>query len=145
MPRVVRVAKESSPLRPSASRPLILTTRHWPMWLNSKQAAQYVGCRSIKSFYSWRQRHRIVVLNNGTVSRRDLDRALIVPRKRRAMSQKSLRNLRASSLWRKSGVNETDVVFAWRELKSRAWRHARTTSDLDSAPLPRPSRHSECP
>jgi len=76
------------------------------MWLNSKQAAQYVGCRSIKSFYSWRQRHRIVVLNNGTVSRRDLDRALIVPRKRRAMSQKSLRNLRASSLWRKSGVNE---------------------------------------
>lgn len=63
-------------------------------WLTMRQAAIYVGNRSLKAFYIWRKRHGIVCRANGTVARRDLDRALD-PRlkRRRVMHPASLANL----------------------------------------------------
>jgi hypothetical protein len=63
-------------------------------WLTSREAAAYVGSASVKAFYDWRRRHGVVALGNGRVSRRDLDKALAVPRKRHQMSPVSLANLR---------------------------------------------------
>jgi hypothetical protein len=64
------------------------------LWLTAREAAAYVGNASVKAFYDWRKRHGIVALGNGRVSRRDLDKALAVPRKRHQMSPVSLANLR---------------------------------------------------
>lgn len=67
---------------------------HVGLWLTSRQAAAYVGNASVKAFYQWRDRHGIVARANGTVARRDLDRALD-PRlkRRRVMHPASLANL----------------------------------------------------
>lgn len=62
-------------------------------WLTPREGQQYVGCRSIKSYWMWRQRHHIIARSNGTVARRDLDRALRVKRKRHVPHPNSLLNL----------------------------------------------------
>jgi hypothetical protein len=64
------------------------------LWLTSREGMAYVGSASLKAFHMWRKRHGIVALSNGRVSRRDLDKALAVPRKRHQMSPVSLANLR---------------------------------------------------
>lgn len=63
-------------------------------WLRSDEACRYVGCKSIKGWYMWRVRHGIATDRMGRVSRRDLDLALRVPRKRRAASEAQLASLR---------------------------------------------------
>lgn len=68
-----------------------------PLWLDSKAAAEYVGNASVKAFYEWRKRHGIKTNGMGRVSRRDLDRALRVPRKKHQMHDNSLKNLRHAS------------------------------------------------
>lgn len=65
-----------------------------PLWLTTPEAAAYVGNKSVKAFYQWRQRHGVVPDRMGRVSRRDLDRVLRQPRKRRVMHPASLANLR---------------------------------------------------
>lgn len=62
-------------------------------WLTPHEGQLYVGCKSIKSFWQWRRRHGIIARSNGTVAKRDLDRALRVPRKRHTPSPASLANL----------------------------------------------------
>lgn len=68
--------------------------QQFPLWLDAKLAAAYVGNKSLKAFYEWRKRHGIATNGMGRVSRRDLDRALRTPRKRRVMNPASLANLR---------------------------------------------------
>lgn len=62
-------------------------------WFDSRTAAAYVGNKSLKAWYSWRDRHGIVKRSNGTVAKRDIDRALRVPRKRFTPHPRSLANL----------------------------------------------------
>lgn len=62
-------------------------------WFNSRTAAAYVPCRSLKSWYLWRDRHGIIPRANGSVAKRDIDRALRIPRKRFTPSPASLANL----------------------------------------------------
>lgn len=56
------------------------------VWLTSKQAALYVGSRSVAGFREWRRRWAkrgvlIPTRNNGSVAKADLDRALRVKRR----------------------------------------------------------------
>ena len=46
------------------------------LWLRSREACAYVGCKTVKGWYEWRKRHGIVKRTNGTVNKADLDRAL---------------------------------------------------------------------
>lgn len=55
-----------------------------PLWLTSREACAYVGCKTVKGWYEWRKRHGIVKRTNGTVNRADLDRALTVRTPRRS-------------------------------------------------------------
>ncbi len=64
------------------------------IWLTSRQAQRFVGCRSLKSWYEWRRRHGILPRNNGTVWKSDLDRELRRRKPRRVMHPNSLANLR---------------------------------------------------
>ena len=61
-------------------------------WLTFKEAADYVGCKTIFGFYTWRHRHKIVARSNHTVAKADLDRELSRHVKRR-MAPASLANL----------------------------------------------------
>lgn len=63
-------------------------------WFNSRTAAAYVPCKSVKAFYEWCRRHFIVRRSNGSVAKADLDRALKAKRPRRVMNPNSLANLR---------------------------------------------------
>lgn len=63
-------------------------------WFTSRIAAAYVGNKSLKAWYSWRDRHGIVTRSNGTVAKRDLDRALKLKKpKRSGLHPHSLANL----------------------------------------------------
>lgn len=62
-------------------------------WFTSREAQAYVCCKTLNAFYVWKRRHGIVSRSNGTVSKRDLDRALATPRRHR-MAPASLANLR---------------------------------------------------
>jgi hypothetical protein len=48
---------------------------HGP-WFDSKTAAAYVPCKTVKAWYEWRKRHGIVARANGSVAKADLDRVL---------------------------------------------------------------------
>lgn len=63
-------------------------------WFDSRTAAAYVPCRSVKAWYEWRKRHRIVARSNGSVMKADIDRALRMKRiKRSGRHPNSLANL----------------------------------------------------
>jgi hypothetical protein len=64
------------------------------VWLTAADAAIYVGCRSTRAFYTWRKVKGLVPNGRGFYARRDLDRALAIPRKRHQMHPSSLANLR---------------------------------------------------
>lgn len=66
-------------------------------WFDAKTAAAYVPCKSVKAWYVWRRRHGIVMRNNGTVHKADLDRVLRRRKPRRVMHPASLANLRKRS------------------------------------------------
>jgi hypothetical protein len=66
-------------------------------WFNSRTAAAYVPCKSVKAFYMWRRRHGVVARANGSVAKADLDRVLALHRRPRVMSPASLANLRKRS------------------------------------------------
>lgn len=63
------------------------------LWLPVPEAARYVG-KSIAGFRRWKARRRLVPNGLGQFARRDLDKAMAVPRKRHAMAEASLANLR---------------------------------------------------
>lgn len=72
---------------------------HGP-WLTSKEAAAYVGNKSVRAFYTWRRDHGIVQRANHTVAKADLDRVLnrrVPPRRMAAASLRNLPNLRHAS------------------------------------------------
>lgn len=62
-------------------------------WFDSKTAAAYVCCKTVRAFYVWRRRHGIVQRNNHSVAKADLDRALKVRRPPKRMATASLNNL----------------------------------------------------
>lgn len=64
-------------------------------WLSAADAARYVGCKTTRAFYTWRRVRGLVPNGRGWFARRDLDKALAVPRKRHAMNPNSLANLHA--------------------------------------------------
>lgn len=64
------------------------------VWLTTREAAIYVGNASVAGFRRWAQRRGLVPNGRGQFARRDLDRAIAVPRKRHQMSAVSLANLR---------------------------------------------------
>lgn len=64
------------------------------VWLTAAAAAVYVGCKSTRAFYTWRRAKGLVPNGRGFYARRDLDRALAVPRKRHRMHPASLANLK---------------------------------------------------
>lgn len=64
------------------------------VWLTAADAAVYVGCKTTRAFYTWRRVKGLVPNGRGFYLRRDLDRAMAVPRKRRVMHPASLANLR---------------------------------------------------
>lgn len=70
-----------------------LSAGEFPWWMTSRQAMAYVGNRSLKAWYEWRKKHGIVARSNGTVCRRDLDKALARPRKPYTRTAISLANL----------------------------------------------------
>lgn len=47
-----------------------------PMWLTTRQAAGLIGCPTANAAASWIRRHGITRRQNGTVSRRDVEREL---------------------------------------------------------------------
>jgi len=63
-------------------------------WFDSRTAAAYIPCKSVKGFYEWCRRHFIVRRSNGSVAKADLDRALKAKRAKRVMAAASLANLR---------------------------------------------------
>lgn len=63
-------------------------------WLTPHEGQLYVGCKSIKSFWQWRKRKKIFTRSNGLIAKRDLDRALRIPRKRYIPNARALANLR---------------------------------------------------
>jgi hypothetical protein len=65
-------------------------------WLTFKEAAAYVGCKTIFGFYTWRHRHKVVARSNHTVAKADLDRELNRQTKRR-MAPASLANVRSKA------------------------------------------------
>jgi hypothetical protein len=69
----------------------------WPLWMDTKTAAAYVGSKSVKAFYTWRARKGLFCDSMGRVSRHDVDRVLRLPRKRRTMHPASLANLKQAS------------------------------------------------
>lgn len=79
------------PLR--ANQPAHRTPEDFGVWLNSRQAALYVGSKSLKAFYQWAKRH-FVIAQGRTYARRDLDRAKNAKRAPRRMAAASLANLR---------------------------------------------------
>ena len=62
-------------------------------WFDSKTAAAYVPCRTLKAWYAWRRRHGIIKRANGSVAKADLDRVLRRRKPRRLMHPASLANL----------------------------------------------------
>lgn len=64
------------------------------VWLTAADAAIYVGCKSTRAFYTWRHRKGLTPNGRGFYLRRDLDRAMALPRKRHQMHPASIANLR---------------------------------------------------
>ena len=64
------------------------------VWLSAREAAIYVGNKSVAAFYVWRRTKGLVANGRGFYARRDLDKAMAIPRKRHVMSSNSLKNLR---------------------------------------------------
>lgn len=64
------------------------------VWLDAADAAIYVGCKTTRAFYTWRRAKGLVPNGRGFYLRRDLDRAMAIPRKRHQMHPASLANLR---------------------------------------------------
>lgn len=65
-------------------------------WFDCHTAARYVPCKSLKAWRQWRRRHGIVTRGaNGSVAKRDIDRALRMTKKptRRGLHPNSLANL----------------------------------------------------
>lgn len=52
-------------------------------WLDNRTAAAYVPCRSLKAFWQWKRRHKIITVN-GAVAKADIDRARLKKKKTRA-------------------------------------------------------------
>ena len=71
-----------------------LRTPEFGVWLKPVEAQAFIPCKSLKATYEWFRRHGIKRRSNGTVARRDLERELNRPRKRRVMAAASLANLR---------------------------------------------------
>jgi hypothetical protein len=62
-------------------------------WFDAKTAAAYVHCPTVRAWYEWRKRHRIVALRRGLVLKADIDKALRAKSKPRVMADASLANL----------------------------------------------------
>jgi hypothetical protein len=98
---VAAISAERSVTRPRASAPAAgvnLDDLFRGPWFTSKIAAEYVCCRSVNAFYSWKRRHFIVSRSNGTVAKADLDRALKAKKGGRGVSPATLRNLELGRL-----------------------------------------------
>ncbi len=65
-------------------------------WFTSREAMIFTDRPTLAAWYNWRDRHGIVTDNAGRVLRRDVQRALDTPRKKRVVHPNSLRALRAS-------------------------------------------------
>jgi hypothetical protein len=63
-------------------------------FFDSRTAAAYVPCKSVRAFYEFCRRHGITRRRNGAVAKVDIDRAMNRKRPRRAMATTSLANLR---------------------------------------------------
>lgn len=63
-------------------------------WFSAKEAAAYVPCKTVKSWYAWRSRHGVIPRANGSVAKADLDRILNKRKPKRVMAAASLENLR---------------------------------------------------
>jgi hypothetical protein len=63
-------------------------------WFDSKTAAAYIPCKTLKGFYEWCRRHHIVRRANGSVAKADIDRALKAKRRPRRIHPNTLANLR---------------------------------------------------
>lgn len=66
-------------------------------WLTAKEAAAYVRCASVNSFYMWYRAHFIVPRYKGRsllFDRKDLDRALKAKPAPKRIHPNSLKNLR---------------------------------------------------
>lgn len=66
----------------------------FPVWLTTRQAWLFLGCKTLKATYQWIRHHGIVRRSNGTIARRDLERELARPRRKKQMAATSLANLR---------------------------------------------------
>lgn len=64
------------------SAPALPTDPFHGPWFDSKTAAAYIPCKTVRAYYAWRRRHGIVPRANGSVAKADLDRALKGPPKR---------------------------------------------------------------
>lgn len=66
--------------------------------MSSKEAADYVGCKSVNGFYEWRKRRKIPTVDGGRkVAKADLDRALAARRPRKPVAVASLKNLKGAA------------------------------------------------
>jgi hypothetical protein len=69
-------------------------------WFDAQTAADYVPCRTVKAWYQWRRRHRILPRGNGSYAKADIDRVLKTMKARRnggsARHPASLANLEKS-------------------------------------------------
>lgn len=63
-------------------------------WFDTKTAAAYIPCRTVRAFYEWRRRHGVIARANGSVAKADLNRILRRRKVRRVMASASLANLR---------------------------------------------------
>lgn len=63
-------------------------------WLTTRDCQAFIPCKSLGAVYDWLKRHGIVRRNNGSVSRRDLERELARRKPRRVMHPNSLANIR---------------------------------------------------
>jgi hypothetical protein len=78
-------------------------------WFDAKTARDYVPCKSLNGWYQWRRRHGIVARGNGSVAKKDIDRALLKMKTRgggAARHPASLANLEKSP--KRRGATESD-------------------------------------
>jgi len=103
------------------------------LWLTAEEARAYIGCKTIKGWYEWKRRHRIVKLANGRINRADLDRALM-PRKtapKRGGGASRNPNSLANLTKHRKPFSAMTIDDALRETRNLLRRFARELSDDD--------------
>lgn len=63
-------------------------------WLTTRDCVIFIPCKTLGGAYAWLKRHGIRRRSNGSVAKRDLERVLNQPRRRRRMVPAQLDNLR---------------------------------------------------